>query len=194
MSKVESGGFQTTNANLASCLYMCGVPFQSDGQGNEFRVMNVYDAATLKKLGSPSGKTLFDAAKEMFANGKGKPGRVHFQFADTPLLREIVKAWKDLESAVEQQKIDAGNNQEAQVKPIATLNITPTEAAITCAQVNVVKRMIGNLWRTHTPWVMWGANHMQKGAKEHQTIMAGHFKLCPLNASEQTKNRLGVRS
>lgn len=191
--ELESSGFETTNANLAACLFMCGVPFQQDGQGNIFPVMNIYDGPMLKKLGAEPGKPLFAAAKDMFAQGKGKPGRVHFQFRATDTLREIVKAWQGLESAVAQHKLNSNNSDEPHIQAIATVNATPAEVAIICAQANVGKRMIQSLWKTHTPWVMWGASHDEKGAKEGQTIRQGHFKMCPLDASEATKKHLGVK-
>lgn len=103
MNEVDAHPYNTTEAILAYCLYLAGIPFLD----NRSPCFNLYDEEILSSMGY-KGQPLLESARDAW-NQKRK-GYVGYQFQITQQLTPLVKAYRDQCS-----KIEKGNSRASEM-------------------------------------------------------------------------------
>lgn len=135
--------WQTQNTALAVTLATCGVPFAKDETGNDVPVLNIYDGATLKRLGY-SGWQLEDAARDAFRTGKR--GLVVYQFETCLLLDRILKAYDTYSEGIRKSETDG--------VPMDSVDVSPEDVARICCQFTKNRNVFVEGWRQVRPIVI----------------------------------------
>jgi hypothetical protein len=179
-------GYQTTNAALATLLVTLGVPFLKNSAGEDVRVINIYTVTTLRKLGfGGQGLSLEEGAELAFS--KGRHGDLTYVFEKTPLLEKITEAWEATD--IEIKRLDSEGKKASS---IATINSEPEEVAALACLLQKHRAMVTKMWQHETPCILDSDSSREPGVKEGSSVIVGSFKLISLNASKETRARVGL--
>ena len=104
MRQIKKGEtpYNTTNAILAYCLHMAGVPWSNP----EKPIKVLYSADILNKFTNGSGEPIYkgweleDAVRD--AQQKGRRGHIEYVFARTPRLEVLLKAFVEQAKQLEE--------------------------------------------------------------------------------------------
>lgn len=195
--------FTTTDAVLAFCLYLVGVPFQNPKRP----LRNEYDIEILKKLGYRGEVDLLQAGRESLA--AGKRGRIRYIFQNVPQLRSLLKIFstQEKEIAAPDSKVDAAKWQADLMEKVAKGEMKPQEALLrlNCVSLKTYVQF-RNIWKELPGFVQIDKPGVPKhfdtqvtvqGKGGRQTIPAKGveypgFTEVSTNASDKTLKKLGL--
>lgn len=208
--------FSTSEGLLAFCLYLAGCEF-SDPRTPCF---NIYDPDTVFALGGGkkdqngkvtttsrfSGLKLWDAA--LMAWKEHGRGHVGWSFPLTGRTHELIKAYRDQREQMEKSDGKASDMVLEIMKSAAAGAMLPDEAVlrITCV-IGKIRSEFMNLWKEVVPLLRVSETGKTKRFDSTISIPDGKggqktvpckavekpgYKLISLNASEETKRKMGL--
>src|ERR1051325_3479 len=136
--------FTTTDAILAFCLYISGVPFQNPKRP----LRNEYDIEILKKLGYSGEVNLLEVAKD--ALERGKRGRIRYVFKNVPELKSLLKIFTEQEKeiAAPGKEVDAAQWEADLLQKVANGKMEPREARLRLNCVSLKTNVLfRNIWK-----------------------------------------------
>lgn len=174
--------FNTTDAILAFCLYLAGIPFFE-----KFKpCLNIYDADTLSRLGF-SGMTLEEGTRE--ALRRKKKGHVEYAFRQAPSLDRILKIYNH-----QQEEVAKDLHVDAMVQEIAQTDMDPIEKAVRLACVILKTRVqFMSLWQHMEPLIAVrneGRSKISERRDGSKVVKRPGFRLVSLNANQKTKDKM----
>lgn len=193
--------FTTSNAILAYCLHLAGVPWARDN--HPARVF--YSPAILNKFTNGSGEPYYkgwelEKAVE-HAHRTGKRGHVEYVFKHTDRLETLLNAFKKQVDEINQ---GTGYLHELVAK-LPVREIAPDVIILRQACIFLVMRtQFMDIWKAQVPIViipnpgkvrestqMVDTKH---GMREARVVETPGFRAISLNASKETREHLGLAS
>jgi hypothetical protein len=185
--------FHTSNAILAYCLHMAGVPWENNHEPAKV----LYSAEILNKFTNGQGEPIYkgwqleDAVRD--AHKKKRRGHIEYVFKNTPRLGVLLKAYVDQAKYLEQAE---GAAHEL-VLSIAKEKIDTDVATLRIACVLMKMRAeFMEIWEHQVPIVMIpNPGHSRRGAADNTgsfTIESPGYRMVSLNASKETREHLGL--
>lgn len=183
--------FSTSNAILAFCLRIAGVPPADQNRP----CFNLYDVEILKRLGY-TGKTIEDGARQ--AMTEGKKGHVEYQFQRTKQLGALCKAFaaQEAEITADGPEIDVAEFMRGIMEKLDGGQMTPAEGLVRIGCV--VLKLRGaflNAWKNVDPVIRIdnpGKALTRPNGNGERVVVHPGFKIISLNASQERKEHLGV--
>ncbi len=192
--------FHTSNAILAYCLHLAGVPWANDK--HPIRVL--YSAEILNKFTNGSGEPRYKGwgleKAVVDAHKTKRRGHVEYCFESTPRLGKLLKAYRKQCDDLEARD---GYLHEL-IHDIANQPTTePDIELLRLACVLLQKRMdFMELWQHQVPLVIipntgriqrtQGVIQTKDGPREARIVTTPGMKIMSVNASEKTRRELGV--
>jgi hypothetical protein len=193
--------FSTSNAILAYCLHLAGVPWEND----RHPVRVLYSAPILNKFTNGSGEPFYKGWElekaAAHAHKTKRRGHVEYCFQNTPRLGKLIKAYK---AQCDDLEIKDGFLHQV-VRDLAShiSEMEPDIAMVRLACIFLQKRMeFMEIWEHQIPLVMipnqGRVRHSREvidtkyGAREANVITSPGMKIMSLNASDKTRKELGV--
>lgn len=189
---MEQHPFQTNNMSLAVALLCAGIPHPVNDKGQLVPGFNIYDKNILAGLGY-KGWPLEKAVEDAIA--KGRPGVVVYNFARSDRQAEICRAFD--KAATLLKDLDNNGNPESQTAftincPHCNKSIGGTAFAKIGCIVLKTRKTVAGLWKNFITQInVHGQQRTERDANGKETT-TGSFKSIPLNASPETKRRLGL--
>lgn len=193
--------FNTSNAILAYCLHLAGVPW--DKPTHPARVL--YSPEIMEKFRNGSGQPFyqgweFQKAVE-HAHKTGRRGHVEYVFQRTPRLSRLLKAYRD-------QVADLDNKDGYLHELVSDLasqltKLEPDIAMVRMACIFLQKRMdFMELWKHQVPlMVIPNAGRVRRsretiqtedGPREADVVTTPGMKIVSINARKETREHLGI--
>jgi hypothetical protein len=194
MTELKPGDqpYNTSNAILAFCLHMAGVPWMD----NYPPVRVLYSAAILQGFTNGTGEpyykgwTLEKAVEH--AHKTGRRGHVEYIFKRTDRLPVLTKAYRD---QVEQLEKAEGFAHEL-VKEISMKSMPSDVMMLRLACIFLKMRVpFMEMWQHAVPRVIIkneGRVARRRTPEGGEIIESPGFKIVSLNASEETRKELGI--
>jgi hypothetical protein len=208
--------YHTTNAILAYCLHLAGVPWNEPGSETKrprpCRVL--YSAAILRKFTDASGRPIYEGQINpatgkrwefeegvIDAHKKGRRGHVEYVFQRVPRLRKLLRAYSDQEKQLEKGE---GYVHELVQDLIKQFNeLEPDIAMIRLACIMLKSRLsFMSLWQYQVPCMMipnegeveTHENVVEIKGKLQQVREITHpgYRIMSVNAKKETREHLGV--
>ncbi len=203
MKQIKPGQspFSTSNAILAYCLHLAGVPWENDK--HPIRVL--YSAEILNKFKNGSGEPFYkgwelEKAVE-HAHKTKKRGHVEYCFACTPRLSKLLKAYR--QQCLELEAKDGFLHEYVAELSKQLPQMEPDIAMVRLACVFMQKRVeFMEKWEHQIPLVMIpnsgrvqrsrGYIDTKHGSREAMIVTTPGMKIMSLNLSDDKRKELGV--
>ena len=204
MKKIKPGEspFSTSNAILAYCLHLAGVPWENETHP----VKVLYSEAIMDKFTNGAGQPFykgweFEKAVE-HAHKTKKRGHIEYCFAHTPRLSKLLKAYK--------QQIADLENKDGYLHEIVRdlagqlTEIEPDIATLRLACIFLQKRMdFMALWEHQIPLELipnpGRVRHTRETfidkhgqPRDAKVITSPGMRIMSINASKETREHLGL--
>lgn len=185
--------FSTSNAILAYCLHMAGVPW--DNPHHSCRVY--YSKELLNKFTNGQGEPAYrgwelEKAVE-HAHKHGKRGHVEYFFQRTPRLDILLKTFTE---QVKELKEKDGYAHEliAEIVEQMTDHLTDTGMMRLMCVLLTLRKQFMDMWEAQVPIVIVAnkGKVTRRGAKDDYEISSPGFRMVSLNASKETREHLGL--
>ena len=193
--------FNTSNAILAYCLHLAGVPWENSTHPAKV----LYSAEILAKFRNGSGQPFyqgweFEKAVE-HAHKTGRRGHVEYIFQRTPRLGKLLKAYRDQVDDLD--KKDGYLHEFVRDLSSQLTEIEPDIAMVRMACIFLQKRMeFMELWKHQVPrMIIPNAGRVRRsrevvetrhGVREADVVTSPGMKIMSLNASKETREHLGL--
>lgn len=193
--------FGTSEGLLAFCLYLSGCELADPNQ----ICKHVYTPEILSGLGL-KGEKLWDAAQRAWVN-KAR-GHVEYSFVLTQRCGELIKAYRDQREQMEKSDVKASDMILEIAKSITAGTMLPDEVVLRIACVNLkIRSSFMNAWKEVVPLLKipvkgkterfdtTATAHTQSGGTKivpAKGVRKPGYTLISLNASEETKRKLGL--
>lgn len=193
----ENQPFSTSEGILALCLYMAGAEFSNPVQP----CFHLFDPDILSNLGY-RGDTVWSAARAAWKDRKR--GHVEYSFKLSQRTHDLIKVYRSQRKELEDKE---GKASELVIKIVQLANagaMLPDEAALrlTCV-ILAIRGEFMNMWKDVVPLLK--LPDKGRGVKFETTAVtnAGRtvpakgikkpgYKLISLNASEETRRKMGL--
>ena len=200
--KPADAGYKTTNAILAYCLHLAGVPWLDD----RHPVMVLYSAAILRGFTNTEGKPIYQGWEfekaVVDAHKKGRRGHVQYKFQQTPRLKRLLKEYTAQSARLESE---TGYVHEIVHDLIAQFpELEPDVAMMRLACIMLKSRLaFMELWTHQVPCMLipneGEVERIDEGVQNvngelRRVIREEHpgFKIMSTNASKSTREHLGL--
>jgi len=200
--KPTEAGYNTTNALLAYCLHLSGVPWLD--QKHPVRVL--YSADTLRGFTDVTGKPIYQGWEfekaVVDAHKTGRRGHTQYKFQWTPRLKRLLKVYKDQEKSLAK---DTGFVHEIVRDLVSQFSsIEPDVAMMRLSCIMLQSRLsFMDLWRHQVPcmlipndgeteWIDEGVQVVDGVPKRVKRMESPGFRIMSTNASKETREHLGV--
>jgi len=196
MKKITRGQtpFNTQNAILAYCLHMAGVPWHNPDR--PIRVL--YSAEILNKFTNGSGEPIYKGweleAAVRDAHKKGLRGHNEYVFERVPRLPVLLRAFSDQVDEIENGEGFAHEQVNKATALIGTAGWDVTMMRLACIFLKM-RLPFMDKWRDMIPDIIIkneGRVRRTTNPDGGRTITSAGFKILPLNASKELKEKFGV--
>lgn len=186
--------FNTNNAILAYCLHMAGVPWHDENR--PLRVL--YSVDILNKFANGSGEPMYkgwpleDAVRD--AHNRGLRGYIQYVFQRVPRLETLLGAYRRQSQEIEQGTGYAHELVARVSKAFGQGNDDVAMVRLACIFLKMRLPFMAK-WQDMIPDVIIkneGRVTRQVGADGGKTISGPGFKMLPLNASKELKEKFGL--
>ncbi len=191
MKKIRRGDtpFNTQNAILAYCLHMAGVPW--DDPDRPIRVL--YSADILNKFTNGSGQPIYKgweletAVKD--AHNKGFRGHIEYVFKRVPRLDILLRTYSN---QVKELEDGTGYAHELVLKVSQQLGAAGWDVTMMRLACIFLKMRLPFMekWQDMIPDIL--IKNQGRVTRAGDTITTPGFKVIPLNASAELKEKMGI--
>jgi len=197
----DQAEFTTSNAILAYCLHMAGVPWYN----NNSAARVFYSVDILNKFTNGSGEPYYkgwelEKAVE-HAHRTGRRGHVDYVFRRIPRLEILLKAYKEQADYLETAEGDANAVVTGLVQRAASMEPDVLAVRVACVFLKMRAEFM-DIWRAQVPIILIPNKGRVKrsrqtfntkdGVREGLVIETPGFKVMSLNASKETREHLGL--
>lgn len=168
--------YQTQNTMLATALASAGVPFAEEN-GKRIPSLCQYHAQNLAKLGY-KGKPLWEAAHDAWK--RKLPGTIVYQFERCELLDRVISAYDKMKAKLSKEAI--GHDQG-----MTWAELQPEDFGRIAAFIAANRSWLMDAWWKQPPILCIYGDATTEG-----NVQTNSCKIISLNASEETRAKLGV--
>jgi hypothetical protein len=194
--------FSTSNAILAYCLHMAGVPWNDPAKP----IKLIYSKEILNKFTNGSGEPVYkgweleDAVRD--AHKVGRRGHVEYMFERTPRLEVLLHAYQKQSKELDDSEGFAHDLVMRVSGNIGTAGWDVTMMKLACIFLKMRVPFMEK-WQDMIPWVIIpnegrvtrgrSTVETKHGDREAMTVSSPGWKMIPLNASKELREKFGLQ-